>query len=129
MLHAAILDGVTRPELHDNILEILSWLLKMGADPQQKAPSNANRFDIWKTHRPETTTVTLKCAGHTALSLALALREALMGSGVEFPDECTFLEAVASWSAFGRVCLFFCSPFSESWSAPTPKPEALNLVV
>ena len=129
VLHAAILDGVTRPELHDNILEILSWLLKMGADPQQKAPSNANRFDIWKTHRPETTTVTLKCAGHTALSLALALREALMGSGVEFPDECTFLEAVASWSAFGRVCLFFCSPFSESWSAPTPKPEALNLVV
>eukprot|EP00439_Symbiodinium_sp_Y106_P008110 s201_g1.t1 len=96
VLHAAILDGVTRPELHDNILEILSWLLKMGADPQQKAPSNANRFDIWKTHRPETTTVTLKCAGHTALSLALALREALMGSGVEFPDECTFLEAVVS---------------------------------
>ncbi|CAE7277652.1 unnamed protein product [Symbiodinium natans] len=94
ILHAAILDGVTRPEIHKTILDILTWLLRMGADPKQEAPAGAHNFDIWKTNQREETTVNVNLVGHTALSLTLALHEALWG--VDWQVERSFLESVVS---------------------------------
>ncbi|CAE7321882.1 BT4 [Symbiodinium sp. CCMP2456] len=62
---------------HNHNLEMVEWLLKVGADPQQRVRDDVEKiYGLQKRSNPEETKISFNCRGQSALSLCFAwLRE------------------------------------------------------
>lgn len=99
----AIINGCTE-ERRDRWLQVAAWLMDQGADPTLQASEEAISTSFWEEDNPVGTEVTVRCAGRSAISTALRLREKMEKANQgDWVDEIDFLsKLVALFSKFSK---------------------------
>eukprot|EP00927_Polykrikos_kofoidii_P016467 TRINITY_DN17461_c0_g1_i1.p1 TRINITY_DN17461_c0_g1~~TRINITY_DN17461_c0_g1_i1.p1 ORF type:complete len:344 (-),score=70.25 TRINITY_DN17461_c0_g1_i1:117-1148(-) len=99
-----IINGCTE-QTRARHLETAAWLIDQGADPTCVASEEASSISFWEDDDPIGTEVTVRCAGRSAISTALRLREKMEKADLgDWEEEIAFLtQLVALYSFRGSM--------------------------